>query len=225
MADVSINGFSVVEARLLVSRLGAWVAEVVVDALTAASFPDGAACTLKLAGGAISYVGTKFRGDVYAQTVTLKVVGGPNGLAKPCRPRFYNGAPISTVLGDLMRDGGSQLSGASSAGALGVVLPFWTMLEQDVSLALSSLAEAGPEGTVWRILKDGNVFFGVDVWTPSALTDFQLLDFLPQEGFQVIAAETPNVYPGELFNGFRVSACEHTITPDGSRVRVWSEAA
>jgi hypothetical protein len=223
VGNVTINGFDVIEARLTVPRFGAWTADVVVDALTAANVATGSPVDLELAGGAMPFKGTSYLADAYAQTVTLRVVGGTNGLAKDCTPAFYRGCAIRLPIGDLMKAAGETLSSTSDQASLNTQLVCWTMMQQKVSLALSSLAMAGPDGAVWRVLQDGSIFFGVDSFAVSPLTDFELIDYLPQEGMQVIAAEVPNVFPGQSFNSRNVSDVEHTINAHGSRAKVWFE--
>lgn len=225
MSNVSINSLPVIEARLQVPRFGAWTSDVVVDAATAAQVPTGSPVRLTLANGAIIFGGTVYRGDAYAQTVTLRVVGGSNGLARKCAPRFFAGCAARVPLDYLLAQAGEKLSLVSDSGALGTQLPRWVILRQDVSLALSSLAAAGPAGSVWRVQADGSVFFGVDKFAQSSLQDFELIDYLPQEGMQEIAAEVPTVYPGQTFNSRRVSVVEHTITSNKSRARIWFEDA
>jgi hypothetical protein len=82
------------------------------------------------------------------------------------------------------------------------------------------LVKAGPSGCIWRVLLDGTVFFGVDSYPDSSLTDFELLDYLPQEGLQVISSESPTVFPGETFNSKKVSAVIHLIAEVGARTQV-----
>lgn len=223
MSNVAINSLPVIEARLQVPRFGAWTSDVVVDAETAARVSVGSSVRLTLGNGAMSFMGTVFRGDAYAQTVTLRVVGGANGLAKKCHARFYNGCAIRLPVRDLLADAGESLSPQSDQSALGAQVSMWSMLRQDVAIALSSLAMAAPFGTVWRVQADGTVFFGVDAYALSALKDFELIDYMPQEGMQVIAAEVPSVFPGETFNNRHVSVVEHVISPDRSRAKVWFE--
>lgn len=223
MSDLTINNLPVVEARLQVPRFGAWTGDIVVDAQTAAKVPTGAAVTISFAGQ-LSFKGTSYRADAYAQTVMLRVVGGTNGLATDCKPRFYNGPSIGLPVNDLVSDARETLSSTSDQNALSFNLPMWTMVQQNVALALSSLAAAGPAGTVWRVLPDGSIFFGVDGYPTSQLTDYDLIDFAPQEGMQVIAAELPNVFPGQTFANQHVSAVEHIIGSTSLRTKVWFSA-
>lgn len=223
MSNVSINNLPVIEARLQVPRFGAWTSDVVVDAETASQIPTGSAVALDLADGELTFSGTVYRGDAYAQTVTLRIIGGKNGLNEKCEPRFYNSPQLQLPLKDLLSDAGETLSSTSDQTTLQTQLAMWSMLKQEVSLALSSLAEAGPDGAVWRVLQDGTVFFGVDSYATSELEDYELIDYAPNQGLQIIAAEVPNVFPGQTFNNRPVSVVEHIIKPLKSRATVWFE--
>lgn len=225
MSWAQINNLDVISARLCIPRTGAWTADVAVDAQTAAQVPQGAAATLTLAAGVLTWSGTVQRVDSYAQSVTLRMVGGSNGLGVISQPRFYQGVAISTPLNDVLGDAQESLSERSSGAVLAAQLGFWTTIAQPVGNVLTNLVNAGPDGSVWRVLNDGTVFVGVDVFPPTQLTDYQLLNYLPDEGLQLIGAEVPNIFPGESFNGHNVSAVEHQIGADagGNRVKVYFE--
>lgn len=223
MSNALINSLPVLETRLQFPRFGNWTADVVVDSATASRVGQGAAARLVLGGGALPFMGTVYRVDSYADTVTLRLVGGANGLWKHCKPRFYRGVQMRLPLGDVLSDAGEALASSSDAAALGTQLSFWTLVQQPAAMALSLLAGAGPAATVWRMLADGTVFAGVDAFAPSKLSEYELIDYLPQEGVQVIAAEVPDVSPGQSFGGRHVSAVEHLVDANGSRSRLWFE--
>lgn len=222
MASWELNGIPVMQGKVMRPRVGNWVAELQVDAATVATIADGSQVTLKV-DQEVVLTGTVLRAGAYAQNVTLRVVGGRNGLAKLVAPRFYRGVQLAQVLQDVLADAGEALSGTSTGEALTKVLDFWTMVQQPAAEALSSLAEAAGAAAVWRLQPDGTVFLGVDGFTPSALVEFDLVEFMPLEGIQVIATEAPDVHPGERFNDRNVSAVEHLLSPGGSRVRLFYE--
>lgn len=222
VASWELNGIPVMQGRVTRPRSGNWVAELQVDAASVAAIADGALVTLKV-DQEVMLTGTVLRSGVYAQNVTLRVVGGRNGLAQLVRPRFYRAVPLSQVLQDVLSDAGEVVSGTSTPEALALVLPFWTMVEQPAGEALTSLAEAAGAAVVWRVQADGTVFLGADGFPPSALVEFDLVEVMPLEGIQVIATEVPDVHPGERFNDRDVSAVEHLLTPDSSRVRLFYE--
>lgn len=222
MASWELNGIPVMQGKVTRPRVGNWVAELQVDAATAATIEDGAQATLKV-DQEVVLTGTVLRSGAYVQNVTLRLVGGRNGLGRLVHPRFYRSVPLSQVLQDVLDDAGEVLSGTSTPEALGLVLGFWTMVEQPAGEALTSIAEAAGAAVVWRVQADGSVFLGTDGFPPSALVDFDLIEFMPLEGIQVIATEAPDVHPGERFNDRDVSVVEHLLSPDGSRVRLFYE--
>jgi len=209
--------------RVTRPRAGNWVAELQVDAASAAGLSAGDAATLVTDGGALTFRGTVLRGDAYAQNVTLRLVGGANGLARPVTPRFYRGVQLGQPLRDALAGAGEQLSGTAQAAATSLHLAYWTAVQQPASEALTSLAEAAGPDVVWRVLPDGTVFFGEDGFPESALEEFDLTMSRPLEKMQEIASEAPTVHPGETFNGFRVSTVVHQVNPDASRVTLWYE--
>lgn len=225
MANSTLNGFPVMQARISRPRVGNWVAELALDAQVASQLPAGASGTLVTDGGALTFQGIILpgRADAYAQNVTLRMVGGSNGLGNLTTPRFYAGVSVSQPLGDVLKDAQLSLSSTASSGALGTALQFWALVKHAAALALTNLADAVGGGCVWRVLPDGSVFFGVDTFQASALVDFELIDYMPLEGLQVISSEAPDVNPGESFNGRNVSTVVHEINADGSRIKLWYE--
>lgn len=212
------------EARIRLPRAGAWDAELAVDSATAAAIQAGSRQALEISSpvaGAITFEGTVFRSDSYAQNATLRMVGGAHGMATACKPHFYQSAPVQQVAIDILADVQESLSPSSSPAILSVQLPFWATVSQAAGKALSLLA--GVVGGVWRVLPDGTTFVGEDAFAASALVDFDLVDYRPLDGWQAIAAELPDVFPGESFNGFNVSSVEHAVNARGSRSKVWFE--
>jgi hypothetical protein len=222
VASWQLNGLPVMQGKVMRPRVGNWVAELQVDAATVASIADGALGTLKV-DQEVVLTGTVLRSGAYVQNVTLRIVGGRNGLSRLVKPRFYRGVQLAQVLQDILADAGETLSGTSTPEALAKVLGFWAQVEQPAAEALTSLAETAGAAAVWRLQPDGGVFLGVDGFPPSALVDFDLVESMPLEGLQVIATEAPDVHPGERFNDRNVSAVEHLLMPDGSRVRLFYE--
>lgn len=223
MGNSTVNGFNVVQGRITRPRAGNWVAELVADAQTPEDLPEGAAATLITDGGALTFTGTIYRSADYAEQVSLRVVGGSNGLSTVVKPRFYSGVTAQKPLTDALSDAGEKLSGSSIPGDLGTNLAFWTMVAQQASQQLTLLANAAGPKCVWRVLKDGTVFFGTDGFPATALSDYELIHYLPHEKLQEIASEDPVINPGESFNGFDVSVVEHVLGAEKSRLRLWFE--
>lgn len=221
MSNCTINGLAVISARVQRPRTGNWSAELVVDVETAAQLAVGAAAAVAI--GDLQLTGTVVRGGAYAQAVSLRVVGGKNGLGANCKPRFYRQTPLQQPLADVLKDAGEALSADATPDVLTQNLEVWGQMQQRCGLALSSLASAAGVDVVWRVNADGTVFLGRDGFAPTQLQDFILIDSLPLEGVQLLAAENPDVHPGESFNGLNVSDVEHLVDAGGSRVRLWFE--
>ena len=222
MGFAKVNGSDIQHARIELSRFGAWTADLIVDAATAAGISAGQKATITY-GQSLSFSGTVFRSDAFANQAALRMVGGTNKLGTLCKPRFYRGAAMQIPFGDILGDAGETISATSDAAALSVVLPFWTMIQQPVGLGLTMLSRAGPSGCVWRVLADGSVFFGVDGFIPCPDFDYELLDYSTEQGYQILAAEAPRIDPGQSFAGHNVSLVEHILDPDKSRVKIWFE--
>ncbi len=223
MSYATINGYAVLQARLQLPRTGNWVADVVVDAATASQVGPGQGAVLSLDAGGLTFTGTVLRSAAYVEQVVLRLLGGSGNLGLDLTPKFYTSTPVEQVFLDMLADASESASGQSDRSALGVNLPFWVTGKQAVSSGLSNLAvAAGPE-CVWRVLADGSVFLGVDGYPASALTDYDLIDYFPQENSQVIAAELPDVFPGESFAGKNVSSVEHYVDKDKNRATLWFE--
>lgn len=224
MTSLSIAGLPVMEARINIPRAGPWTAELAVDAANALQVPQGSRQALEISSpiaGSMEFEGTVFRGGTYAQNVTLRMVGGAHAMSEKCKAHFYQDAPLQQVAIDILADVGESLSPTSTPSVLSAQFPFWATIAQPAGMALSLLA--GAVGATWRVLIDGTTFIGIDQFQKSALTSFQLVDFRPMDGWQAIAAELPDVFPGESFNGFKVSSVEHAVNSRGSRAKIWFE--
>ncbi len=222
IAYSTINGLPVIELALELPRTCNWIADVVVDAATAAQVPPGSAASLQMNEGGLLFQGTVYRAAPYAQLTILRLIGGSGLLSTVLEPKFYQGVAAQVVLEDMLAVASEQLSGSSSPAQLNTQLAFWsTLATMPVSMGLSNLCIAVDPDCVWRVLADGTVFFGVDAYPASALVDYDLLDYLPQENKQVIASELPEVFPGESFAGQNVSAVKHHVTGNGNTATVW----
>jgi hypothetical protein len=227
MSNVVVNGIPVVKARIARPRVGNWVAELIVAAETVQQLSGGSRATIltdtNAPSGGLSFTGTVMQGrsDTYVQTASLRVVGGSGGLGTKCNPRFYSSVSVASPLGDVLMDAGETLSSLSNS--TGPQLQFWTIAAQPASEQLSLLAQAADQKAVWRVLKDGSVFFGVDAFNPTLMTDFELIDYSPLEAFQVLTSEDPTLNPGESIDGRNVSVVVHLFEADKSRMKVWFE--
>lgn len=218
MAWATLAGMPVIEARVELPRVGAWVADVALDSADGLS----GAVTLDLNGFALK--GTVRRGGVTLDTTVVRVVGGAGGLPTELAPLAYRGVPLKIPLSDVLAAAGEALDTGSDLGALSTQLAFWMRRGGPAGQALLQLVrQVG--GLAWRVRPSGSVWVGPETWPGTGLGDFELLREDPLYDRVQLFADTPAVLPGETFQGRRVSYVEHSIAADQLRTVLWFEAA
>jgi hypothetical protein len=136
------------------------------------------------------------------------IVGGNGGLSTVIPGTSYTnagGVKTSAVLRDILHACHEDLSDLSDGDILDLSLPRWHVSSGPASEALTDLANS--VGASWRTLRDGSVWFGVELW-PEVVPDHQVLDEDWSSGAVTMAPETPDMVPGVVYRGQRV---EHVI--------------
>jgi hypothetical protein len=220
VSQVTVNGRPAYWAELRIPRIGAWDADVNVprDGDVEVTGP------VEIAIGSLVWKGTARRSGENKGTLHVRVVGGAGGLSRALEPRAYQGVPVRIPLLDLLADAGERLSPTADAGVLGVVLPKWNRSAGPAGIALASLLQAS--GASWRVLPDGSVWVGRERWEASSLVDYTYIEQAPNAGSLEIVTVEPAVFPGEVFEGRRVSVVTHRF--EGRRIRtriLWEEDA
>lgn len=218
MAWATLNGDGVLEARVELPRVGAWVADLAIDTAT----PASGKVTLDLNGFQLQ--GFVRRGGMVADTSILRVVGGAGGLTTPLDALGYQGVPLQVPLRDVLTAAGEQLDPSSDTQLLQATLRFWIRKQGKASSALQQLLLQS-EGAVWRVGPNGQVWCGQETWPDSQLqdSDYLLLREDPSNGREQFFADTPSLLPGTTFRGKHVSAVEHHISRDQLRMVAWYE--
>jgi hypothetical protein len=214
MASLTLNGMPVLSGVLTMPAVGAWFAELAVDATVA---PTGRVALVFEGGG--TWLGTAYRSGVTRDTVLVRVVGGAGGLADLVPSKAYRAATLRLPLGDLLVEVGETLSSMSSPAALSLPLAFWTRAAGTAGDALRVLANHA--GATWRVLSHGTVWIGTDAWLPAAF-DFDLISEDPKSGRTEFWSETPTLAPGQTFMGRRVSKVEHRVEHGRIRTTAWT---
>jgi hypothetical protein len=213
VSQVLVNGLPAFWAELRIPRIGAWDADVNVPREGGAvALPPG---PVVISVGTLTWAGFVRRSGENKGTLSARIVGGMGGLSRTLLPRAYQGVPVRIPLTDLLAEVGERLSPTSDPAILGTVLQKWNRAAGPAGIALASLLAAS--GAAWRVLPDGSIWVGRDLWLPSKLVDYVYVEQAPNAGALEIVAATPSVYPGELFEMRRVSVVTHRF--DGSRVR------
>jgi hypothetical protein len=223
MSVLTVENLDVIEAHVVMPRIGAWVADLVLDSESALA--DGAEVTLSAADG-IELKGTVLpgRSSVFVGANTARVVAGKAGLSKPASPRYYSGALFRDVLSGLMNDAGESLAMSADAGVLSAMLESWLVLRQPISRALTVLLErAAPTGTSWRVLADGALWIGAESW-PTTSARFELLAQRGADATAELGVETITIMPGMIVPDVgKASHVEHWIGRDRIRTIVTCE--
>lgn len=166
---VELNGHPVKKARLTISTVGNWSADVVLDRVTTdITFAPGSA-VLQFVDQA--WVGTVHRMGALVGTASFRLSGGFGGWGNELPPEGYNnpaGVKLSSVLGDAARLTGEQINVATDASLgshyariagpasqlLDILIPAWWMRPDGVTTsearridAITSPFDIIPEGS------------------------------------------------------------------------------
>jgi hypothetical protein len=220
-AFCTANGFPVIRASISRPRIGAWHADLEVDARDPASLSGSV--RVELAGGAVALQGTARRAGAVRGLVAVRVIAGAGGLPTVIPAKAYQGVPLRLPLQDVVADAGEQLSPASDGGVLGTSLANWVRTEQRAGVALAALLRAVGD-PAWRIADDGAIWVGPEQWPAASLT-CDVVEEDPAHGRVEISSDQPTLAPGQTFLDRRVSHVEHRISPDRIRHAVWFEEA
>jgi hypothetical protein len=223
---LNINGYAIIRGSIRLPRVGVWNADIVVNTADSITGP----VVLETADGAFSLHGTAYRQGIFQQTLSMRVIGGAGGLSTPpggigsaLTPKFYQGATVRLVLGDILAACGEQLSTTSDTAVLATVLRRWVVMGGPGKEALARLLE--PLNVSWRVLPDGSVWVGTEKWPAAPSTQFDLIERHYGEGRVVIGSEQPFLMPGTLLTisssstqGTQyVSYVVHSISPEKIR--------
>lgn len=222
MALVNANGQAVLDLPLCLPLIGAWHADLRVDA------PDTitGAVTISIDDDRLVLKGTASRTGAFAGTSYVRVVGGAGGLGKTARPRHYNQTSVRIVLGDLLADAGESLSPAASSSILGHRLEAWTTAALPVGMLISRLMTTAAPGASWRILPSGQLWIGAETWPDSGLAvdTYQITDENPAVGEAILAPDSPLLLPGTTLAGRRVSYIQHHVNDGGVVSQIWFDS-
>jgi hypothetical protein len=222
MAEILLGDVPVLRARIALPRIGAWHAELLVDA----EDPPTGGQTLATADGGLSLRGTvrEFRSGAWQGRTEVTLVGGADGLQTPLTPRYYDDPTLRVVLADVCREAGETLSSSADAATLAGTLPKWTRDAGTAGLAIAHAAQRA--GAAWRILGDGTLWVGPETW-PNVEVPGDILAERPTDAARELATDTLYglLVPGTTWDGRRVSYVEHHVDQVRSRTRVWFEPA
>lgn len=223
MSEFHIGDDPVLSGTIVLPRVGAWHADLVVDIDTA---PTGSV-TLEIASGdnTVQLVGHAVRSDVFQLQSTVRLVGGAGGFSGDIDARYYSNVQARTILNDLIRDAGETLSSTASSDVQSQQVGQWARLQGPAGLALTALLRRLDAS--WRVLTDGTVWVGVDDYGTTLDLEFDLLAVSPGENRVTIATDVfpDTLVPGTVFMDKNVSAVMHEFSDTKTRTKVWFEDA
>lgn len=222
MSDLTVNGVAVLRGDMLFPRVGAWSADLVLDADAA---PAGAVVVESPAG--LRLVGTIERSAVTEGRVEVRVRGGAGQLGRALAPVAYRpqgGVRVQTILEDWERESGEAVSTAIASEITETFLPAWARERGSAARAIRSLALA--LGCSWRFGPDGGLLLTREAWRDVDPDGVQLLRFDPINDAAELAVDVPvpELMPGVTWQGRKVSTVEAFIVGNGMhRVRLLFE--
>lgn len=211
----SLGNSRIIDARIIMPRVGNWHADLSIDAEN----PVEGKQTITIADS-IQLQGTVLRAGSSGGRVTLRLVGGSNGLGSPLKSKFYRGVTARIVLADIAREVGENLSPRIDPALLSRMLPKWVRMAGAASEALLVASEA--LNVTWRIEPDGSLWLGQETW-PDLEVEHDVISSSPSDGAHEVSMTTPSLVPGVLFRGEKVSAVEHILEAAKIRTRYWVE--
>ncbi len=221
MADLEINGVPVLRASISFPRVGRWVADLHVDT----GDDITGSVTLASGDGSLTLQGHVQHGGVYAEYLSLRVVGGTGGLDRPVAAVYSSSTPFRTVVSSLLQGVGESLSARSDPAIMGRFLQSWARASSpDAGTALQALADSAQ--AAWRVQDDGSIWLGTDTYPEITLDDsqYELLRSFPSEGRDIYSgAPVPPIRPGTTLLGRRVAYVEYHLTENSAEMEVWYE--
>jgi hypothetical protein len=218
MAEILVGGLRAVAVQITIPRVGAWVADVDLDAAQAV------AGTVVLSIDGVERVGAVVRGAVSSASWRGRIVGGRGGLSRVLSAVALRGSTLDDVLAGVLRDAG-EIGGS----ALDLVAPLWARIEAPASTLVSDVARAA--GLPWRVQADGSVRVEADTWADFAPTgDVDVIDDWPERGVMLLGGDVLGIEPGRTLvlpgrAPVRVEQIEIRATPRELRATITAEGA
>jgi hypothetical protein len=207
---------SPVTLEVRMARKGCWFADLATDDETPLSGKVNFEVDEKVFVGTVDPQNTGIDGS----RARCRIIGGNGGLRNQISGKSYTGAAgvqVKTIVRDILHECGEDLSDLSDGTTLDQYLPRWHVSAGTGEDALTDLAKA--VGAEWRVLRNGEVWFGVELW-PEVTTDHRVLDEDWSNGAVTLAPDAPDLVPGVVFQGQRIEYVTHTVDAGKLRTEV-----
>jgi hypothetical protein len=203
---------SPISAQLQHPRVGAWECSLDIDTETT---PAG---KIKFELDDIEFTGTVLPDHAGTDGARSKcrVVGGNGHLSNTVPAKSYSGGTgvkVGTIVGDILKACGEDLSDLSDGPTLERTLPRYHYSAMSAKQALTAIADQ--VDAAWRVLRDGTVWFGAETW-PEVEPEGTVTNETWSNGHLTMASETPDMVPGTVFQGQKI---EHVTHDYGTKLR------
>jgi hypothetical protein len=214
MSLVTLQDLPVLGLRLNRPVTGTWVARAEVDYQETSEPFTG---LVRLADESVTYFGTVRNWGLVSGVARVLLAGGRGGLVKTTTVQHFRDVAVRTLVEGLLATVGERLDATSTRAVLERRLPFWSFTVERASEALSTLADK--VGASWRVLPNGNVWFGTDRFLTADEDVAAVALELDQDGAGgtvLLANESLQLGPGVTLAGSRVGRVEHSFSREES---------
>lgn len=221
------NSFDCLRGRISIPLTGTWVADLAIDPGTSDALipPYQSPVTITLGENGFTLTGNVRRINNAFDTVFARVVGGGLGIWQSVNPQAYQNATFGVIASQILSQVGETLSTSTPSSVTNLQVPFWTVMKGPafkVLYALVKLASSMLSVKInWRVLSDGTVYIGPEIWPLATMTSYDLMSWQPEQLLTTVFSLNPTVLPGQNWQGGNVSNVEHVIEPERIRTRIW----
>lgn len=223
MSLVTLQSLPVLGLLLTCPVVGAWQAIAEADYQDSRELFEG---LLELKDEKVTYRGTALSAGIVSGVARIELVGGRGGLVRALpTAQHFRDVTVKTLVQALLGAVGEQLDATSTRDVLERRVAFWSFATERASVALSTLADR--LGVRWRVLPNGNVWFGTDTFPElddAVVATLLELDRDDAAGNVLLAAESLELGPGVTLAGRRVGRVEHTFgRSESQRATFWTD--
>ena len=206
MAEFTINNNPIIEVKLTLPKNGVWLAaNCIIDSVDELSINQ----KVQMKFLDTTFNGTVVDTGVFQGFLRATIVGGTGNMAKMIESKAYKGLPAGQVIRDIGALTGHSIADSSDKDILNFVLSRWDKLKAKASDLIESLLKV--TGGTWRILPDGSLWVGKEVYTPLNPNDYLVINKTPSEAKWSIYNESTLVQPFTSLEDNNIFRVEYEI--------------
>lgn len=214
---IKLNGIPTESGRLVEPRVGPWWIETTIFEKDAEAAPPNGAAIVDFDGD-LDCVGTISGPRTVNDngSVSVRIEGGSGKLDQPLGVEHFYRTTLRRLVTALTNKTGDIIDTTADSTLLNRRVEHWSRPETLAFRYLSDIAEKG--GGVWRVLRNGNLWFGAETWPILEFPHTEETKMGSGNGMRIAPGkpgtkDTPLVRPGVTFKGKKVA---EVITTWGS---------